>query len=105
LYSITACFDWCTSTSIVSATTLGRALLHLKEGVPLERAKRQLSLRYGHSRFGRSGVLDLFFDRYIEDNRRTPVAFLDWVETVYDPEELTRAFQCRGAGPARTREG
>src|SRR5262245_29360550 len=36
--------------------------LHLKENVPMVRAKRQLSLRYGHSRFGRSGVLDLFFD-------------------------------------------
>jgi len=82
--------------------------LHLKEGVPIERAKRQLSLRYGHSRFGRSGVLDLFFDRYVENNRRTPMAFLDWVEKVYDPEELTRAFQCRRAWPARlgrTREG
>jgi len=73
--------------------------LHLKEDVPMARAKRQLSPRYGHSRLGRSGVLDLFFDHYVEDNRRRPMAFLDWVENVYDPEELTRAFQ-RGAARA-----
>jgi protein tyrosine/serine phosphatase len=71
--------------------------LHLKEDVPVARAKRQLSLRYGHSRLSRSGVLDLFFDHYVEDNRRKPMAFLDWVEKVYDPAELTRAFQ-RGTG-------
>jgi hypothetical protein len=63
------------------------------------RAKRLLSLRYGHSRFGRSGVLDLFFDHYVEVNRNRPMAFLDWVDKVYDPEKLTRTFQ-RGA--ART---
>jgi hypothetical protein len=56
--------------------------LHLKEGVPLARAKQQLSLRHGHSRLSRSGVLDLFFDRCIEDNRRRPMPFLDWVEEV-----------------------
>ena len=75
--------------------------LHLKEDVPMARAKRQLSLRYGHSRLGASGVLDLFFDHYVEDNRRRPMAFLDWVEKVYDPEELTRAFQRRAARPVR----
>jgi len=63
------------------------------------RAKRQLSLRSGHSRFGRSGVLDLFFDHYVEVNRKGPMAFLDWVDKVYDPEELTRAFSwCSSAG-------
>jgi len=76
--------------------------LHLKEDVPMARAKRQLSLRYGHSRLGASGVLDLFFDHYVEDNRRRPMAFLDWVDKVYDPEELTRAFQRRAARPIRT---
>ena len=75
--------------------------LHLKEGVPMAQPKRQVSLRYGHSRLGRSGVLDLFFDHYVEDNRKWPMAFLDWVENVYDPEELTRAFQRRAARPVR----
>jgi protein tyrosine phosphatase (PTP) superfamily phosphohydrolase (DUF442 family) len=68
----------------------------LEEGVPLVEAKRQLSLRYGHSRQGDSGILDHFFERYLDDNRRQPMPFLDWVDKVYDPEDLQRSFRDRG---------
>jgi len=73
--------------------------LHLKEGVPVEEAKEQLSLRYGHFRQADTGVLDRVFDSYLEYNARQPIAFLDWVDTVYDPIELKRSF--RSAGWAR----
>jgi protein tyrosine phosphatase (PTP) superfamily phosphohydrolase (DUF442 family) len=65
----------------------------LKEEVPLVQAKQELSLRYGHSRLRRAGILDHFFERYIDDNRRRPMPFLDWVDKVYDPEELLRSFR------------
>ena len=65
----------------------------LKEDVPLVEAKQQLSLRYGHFRGCRSGILDHFFERYIEDNRVRPMPFLDWLDKVYDPEELYHSFQ------------
>ena len=68
----------------------------LEEGAPLVEAKRQLSLRYGHSRQGDSGILDQFFERYLDDNRRQPMPFLDWVDKVYDPEDLQRSFRDRG---------
>jgi len=64
----------------------------LKEGVPLSEARRQLSLRYGYLRHSRSGILDLFFTSYLEDNQRRPVTFIDWVDKVYDPEKLRRLF-------------
>ena len=67
----------------------------LKEGVPLIEAKQELSLRYGHSRQCASGILDHFFERYIDDNRRRPMPFLDWLDKVYDPEELRRSFRGR----------
>ena len=67
----------------------------LKEGVPIEQAKQQLSLRYGHFRRTETGILDYFFERYIEDNRRRPMPFLDWVDNVYDPEEVHRSFRGR----------
>ena len=67
----------------------------LKEGVPLIEAKQELSLRYGHSRQYGSGILDHFFERYIDDNRRRPMPFLDWLDKVYDPEELRRSFRGR----------
>jgi protein tyrosine phosphatase (PTP) superfamily phosphohydrolase (DUF442 family) len=73
--------------------------LHLKEGVPLEEAKKQLALRYGHFRQADTGVLDRVFDSYLEYNARQPIAFLHWVDTVYDPIELKRSF--RSAGWAR----
>ena len=72
---------------------------HLKEGVPLEEAKEQLSLRYGHIRQADTGVLDRVFDSYLEYNARQPIAFFDWVDNVYDPAELKRSF--RSAGWAR----
>jgi protein tyrosine/serine phosphatase len=67
--------------------------LFLKEGVPIEQARKQLSLRYGHLRQSRTGILDYFFERYLEDTTRRPMPFFEWVDTVYDPEELERAFQ------------
>ena len=70
--------------------------LILKRGVPAEEAKRQLSLRFGHIRQADTGILDAFFDSYIACNAKTPIGFMDWVETVYDPEELKRSFAARG---------
>jgi protein tyrosine phosphatase (PTP) superfamily phosphohydrolase (DUF442 family) len=67
----------------------------LKEGVPIEQAKQQLSLRYGHFRRTETGILDYFFERYLEDNRRRPMPFLAWVDSVYDPEEVHRSFRDR----------
>lgn len=69
---------------------------HLHEGVPLEVARRELALRYGHFRQADTGVLDRFFEQYLEYNRQSPMPFLAWVETVYDPVELKRSFRASG---------
>jgi hypothetical protein len=53
-------------------------------------------LRYGHLRENGAGIIDDFFDRYLADNRRQPMPFVDWVNEVYDPEDLTRAFRAKG---------
>jgi protein tyrosine phosphatase (PTP) superfamily phosphohydrolase (DUF442 family) len=65
----------------------------LHEGVPLAEAKRQLSLRYGHVRSADTGILDAFFERYEADMRAKPMAFFEWVDTVYDPDALKRSFR------------
>lgn len=69
---------------------------HLRGGVPMEQAIGQLSLRYGHIRQADTGVLDAFFRRYIDDTRDKPMPFFEWVETVYDPDELKRSFRANG---------
>ncbi len=69
-------------------------LLH--EGKPVEQAMRQLSLRYGHMKQADTGVLDYFFERYLADATVRPMPFLQWVDTVYDHEELKRTFRAKG---------
>ena len=69
---------------------------HLRQGVPMPEAIKELSLRFGHIRQADTGVLDAFFERYIADTKVRPMAFYEWVETVYDPDELKRTFQASG---------
>lgn len=71
-------------------------LRHVRDGVAIREAKDQLSLRYGHFRNADTGVLDAVFDRYLEDSARTGIEFWDWVEKVYDPEEINRTFRAQG---------
>src|SRR5262249_49957692 len=66
--------------------------LHLKEGVPMTIARRQLSLRFGYFRWTTAGILDLLCEHYVQDNRRAPITFPDWVRQRYDPSKLTEAF-------------
>jgi protein tyrosine/serine phosphatase len=70
--------------------------LHFREGVPIAEAKSSLSLKYGHFRQADTGILDFFFERYLEDTRSRPKDFAEWVATEYDPEELRRVFIANG---------
>ena len=51
-----------------------------------------MSLKYGHIRQADTGVLDYFFERYLADNAVRPMPFFEWVDTVYDPDELKRTL-------------
>jgi uncharacterized protein (TIGR01244 family) len=65
----------------------------LREGVPVEEAVKQLHARFGHFRTADTGILDFFFERYVEHNRARPTPFLEWVDTIYDPEALKQDFK------------
>lgn len=69
--------------------------LFLHEGVPLERAMRQLSWKYGHFKKSRTGIIDHFFETYREYNARHPIDFMTWVEDVYDPEAVKASFSTK----------
>ena len=69
-------------------------LLHQKK--PIEVAKKQLSLKYGHIKQADTGVLDFFFERYHEAKRATNISFYEWLETQYNPEELKSNFHANG---------
>ena len=69
--------------------------LLIVEARPVREAARQLAWKYGHVRQAKTGLLDAFFAAYApyEDDG---VAFFDWVDNIYDPDEITRNFQARG---------
>lgn len=67
--------------------------LVLHEGQTVSAALRQLSFRYGHLRFAKTGILDAFFERYRAEGEARGVPFLEWVERSYDAEALERDFR------------
>lgn len=73
---------------------IGSALyLMLKEGRAVSEAKQQLSLRFGHVRQAKTGVLDAFLEEYEARNAREPIDFMTWVNTEYDRDTLNARFQ------------
>ncbi|HYZ33855.1 MAG TPA: tyrosine-protein phosphatase [Crenalkalicoccus sp.] len=77
-------------------TGLAAGVWLLLQGHPPEAALAQLSLRWGHVRQSRTGVLDAFFALYARAVRERPVGFLDWVRDVYDEEGLRRNYRSQG---------
>ena len=63
--------------------------------MPVDQALKQLHWKFGHIRQADTGVLDYFFERYIADNAKTPISFSDWIETVYDPDELKASYHAQ----------
>jgi protein tyrosine/serine phosphatase len=77
-------------------TGLAAGIWLLLGGHPPEAALAQLSLRFGHVRQGRTGILDAFFLLYAEAAAgRDPKPFLDWVRDDYDEAALRESFQAR----------
>lgn len=66
--------------------------LHFRKGEPIETAMRMLSLRYGHVKQGKTGVLDYFFEQYLEHARVSGLSLIEWAERHYDPKALRAAF-------------
>jgi uncharacterized protein (TIGR01244 family) len=72
--------------------------LHFRKGASIEEARAQLSLKYLHMSVGKTGMLDFFFDAYLEDARARPIEFLRWVDEVYDPDALKARFHSTWGG-------
>lgn len=74
---------------------LAALYLIVVEDVPVELARRQLSLKHLHIRASKTGILDAVFEAYlaVAPARRKP--FLEWVREDYDPATLTADFKPR----------
>jgi hypothetical protein len=64
----------------------------LIKGGTAKRALAELSLRYGHIKQSKTGILDRFFELYAADGEgKKP--FLDWVRDDYDEAFLRSAYK------------
>jgi protein tyrosine/serine phosphatase len=71
---------------------LAAGLFILINGGTTKDAMRQLSLRFGHIKQSKTGILDAFFLTYAREGEgKKP--FLDWVRDDYDETALRAAFQ------------
>ena len=77
------------------AGLMSALFLLVHEGRPVEEALGQLSLRFGHVRQAKTGILDFFLEQYRDHAAEHPIAFLDWVDQVYDPDRVRQAFRAQ----------
>jgi protein tyrosine/serine phosphatase len=71
---------------------LAAGLFVLINGGTTQEAMKQLSLRFGHIKQSKTGILDAFFLTYARDAEgRKP--FLDWVREDYDETALRAAYK------------
>lgn len=63
------------------------------EKLPKDVAMKQLSARYWHFKWSKTGVLDLFLETYFKRHEETGISMRDWLLTEYDREATDRAFR------------
>ena len=72
------------------------AMLRISGRARLAEAMAQLTLRHGHLRQAKTGILDAFFALYAAQTRDEPKPFLDWLREDYDEAALKRDFRSQG---------
>jgi hypothetical protein len=67
--------------------------LMLVHGVPVEQAKRQLTIRHVHLNFTQTGILDYIIWLYQKRQDQGSIGFRDWIEFEYDPVQISADFE------------
>ena len=65
---------------------------HFAMGQPISEAMQQLSFKYLHVKQGKTGMIDFFFQTYLDETKDAPKSFLQWVEEDYQMEKVIAAF-------------
>lgn len=63
-----------------------------RQGEPVASAIRQLSKKYLHMREGKTGLLDAFFETYLQAEKATGIGFEAWLKSEYDREQVKQDF-------------
>jgi protein tyrosine/serine phosphatase len=69
--------------------------LIVMENVPVEEARKQLSLRFLHFSGSKTGRLDQVFTSYLQETAESGKPFLDWVREDYDHERINASHKPR----------
>ncbi|MBI3419408.1 MAG: tyrosine-protein phosphatase [Proteobacteria bacterium] len=67
--------------------------LLLNEKADVDSALKQLSLRYGHVRQSKTGVLDHFLKTYRDFSAKKPADFMEWAQRHYDRDEVIKTHK------------
>lgn len=71
------------------------------EGVPVEEARKQLSMRYLHMKWTKTGVQDYILSVYEARKNAEPIDFEDWLRSEYRAARLNDAWDAKKT-PAET---
>ena len=63
--------------------------------LPVVEAKKQLSFKYLHLDFTKTGILDYIFDVFSERLKIEKIDFLDWIKKEYNSDILNSSFKSR----------
>ena len=74
--------------------------LIVHEGKSVDEAQRQLSMRFGHFRFSKTGILDAFFDLYRREGEARGIPFLDLGRDALRPGSPGARTSARASGPS-----
>ena len=73
---------------------LASVMYHLMVlNTPFQIARKQLSIRFLHLKFSRSGILDYMLDIYGKEQKNSGLCFRSWIKNHYDPNKLTKEFR------------
>jgi len=71
---------------------LASALYLLDQGASVAEARKELSFRYLHIKFTKTGVQDHMLDLFEQRLAQGPISIRDWVANEYDPKALAASF-------------
>ena len=69
--------------------------LIIQKKLPVVEAKKQLSFKYLHLDFTKTGILDYIFDVFSERLKIENIDFLDWIKHEYNADILNSSFKSR----------
>ncbi|MCP5038719.1 MAG: dual specificity protein phosphatase family protein [Rhodobacteraceae bacterium] len=66
-----------------------------QDGLTVDEARKQLSLKYGHRKRSKAGILGFMLEAYARDNSKHSIPIRNWLETRYDRDALKIEFNER----------